>query len=301
MESFKQIHERALVCAKRFLQAEAELLGIIQIIEAKKIFRDLGYSSVFHYATEALKLSDSQAYCFINVARKSKEVPELKKAITDGKITLSKAHKIVSVIHKENSKEWIQKAAILTQKQVEREVVKENPLLETTERIRPIAEERVELRCGLSAELEAKLKRAQDLLSQKNRKSCSLEETLDAALSEFLDRFDPVQKAKRAVAKVSVKPTQQQFLRTVVGRKPLPAALLHKIQLRDEGRCAFVHEGKRCRSERWLEIHHILPVSHGGTNSLANLTTLCSTHHKHQHGATAGMPLSPMHPGARCL
>ncbi len=283
MESFKQIHERALACAKHFLQAEAELLGIIQIIETKRIFQDLGYSSVFHYATQALRLSDSQAYSFINVARKSKEVPELKKAITDGKLTVSKAHKIVSVIHKENSKEWIQKAATLTQKQVEREVVKENPLPATVERIRPLAEERSELRCGISSELEAKLKRAQDLLSQKRRKHCGIEETLEAVLSEFLERVDPVQKAKRAAAKPSTKPIHQQFLRTVAGRKPLPAALLHEIQLRDEGRCAFVHQGERCRSERWLEIHHKQPLSQGGKDKLDNLVTLCSTHHKKWH------------------
>src|SRR5262249_28624422 len=64
----------------------------------------------------------------------------------------------------------------------------------------------------------------------------------------------------------------------------LSAALLRQVQLRDKGRCRHVNKkGNRCESERWLEVHHILPVSKGGRNQLDNLITLCSTHHKLQH------------------
>ncbi len=280
MESFKQIHERAVACAKRFLQAEAELLGIIQTIEAKKIFRDLGYSSVFQYVTEALKLSESQAYSFISVARKAKEVPALKKAIVDGRLNVCKAKRIVSVINHSNSKEWIEKAITLPFREVEKQVARLNPSLIVPERIHPVAAERMEFKCGISAELEKKIRRVQDVLSQKRRKACGLEESLEALVTEFLDRHDPVQKAKRAEAG----PKRSQLVtRPVAGRKPLPAALRHKIQNRDQGRCTFEQEGKRCESQRWLEIHHKHPVSLGGSHTFDNLVTLCWTHHKHHH------------------
>ncbi|MBI2605974.1 MAG: HNH endonuclease [Deltaproteobacteria bacterium] len=39
----------------------------------------------------------------------------------------------------------------------------------------------------------------------------------------------------------------------------------------------------RCEQKRWLQVHHIKPVSLGGGNTLENLTTLCSGHHRMRH------------------
>ncbi|MDR3608501.1 MAG: HNH endonuclease signature motif containing protein [Oligoflexia bacterium] len=66
-------------------------------------------------------------------------------------------------------------------------------------------------------------------------------------------------------------------------RAPLPAAVLHQVNLRDQGRCTHVTNGKRCNQARWTEIHHKIPVSQGGPNTPENLITLCSTHHQLQH------------------
>jgi 5-methylcytosine-specific restriction endonuclease McrA len=67
-------------------------------------------------------------------------------------------------------------------------------------------------------------------------------------------------------------------------RRPLSASEKHAVFLRDQGRCTFVNEcGERCNVDRWLHVHHIKPVSQGGTNDPANLTVLCSAHHDLVH------------------
>jgi 5-methylcytosine-specific restriction endonuclease McrA len=46
-------------------------------------------------------------------------------------------------------------------------------------------------------------------------------------------------------------------------------------------------KGKRCQrcgNEHKLTIHHIKPVSEGGTNDLSNMALLCDTCHKKVHG-----------------
>ena len=55
-----------------------------------------------------------------------------------------------------------------------------------------------------------------------------------------------------------------------------------KIINRDGGSCL------RCglENETALEVHHILPVSHGGTNDDSNLATLCSYCHEAAHGGS---------------
>lgn len=51
-----------------------------------------------------------------------------------------------------------------------------------------------------------------------------------------------------------------------------------EIYRRDGFRCAL------CDSGRYLQIHHVVPRSRGGSDSEYNLITLCSTCHAQCHG-----------------
>ena len=67
-------------------------------------------------------------------------------------------------------------------------------------------------------------------------------------------------------------------------RRLIPAKIKHQVQLRDKGCCSYRdHNDKRCRSQRYLETHHKVPVAQGGKNTLDNLQLLCSGHHKMIH------------------
>lgn len=105
-----ELHQHALDAARRFFQAESELLELIQKIDVCKGFRELGHTSLFSYAVGELKLSESVALNLINVARKAVQVPALKKEIQDGRLSVSKARKIVPVLTVQNQSEWIEKA-----------------------------------------------------------------------------------------------------------------------------------------------------------------------------------------------
>ena len=128
-----------------------------------------------------------------------------------------------------------------------------------------------------------KLKRAQELLAQKKQKHVDVSESLDLVLEEFLTRHDPIEKAKRAAAKPT-KPFNEQVYKRKPGRQPLNAKAKHELALRDQNRCTHTAaNGSRCHSERWLQTHHVKHVTHGGTNELENLRTLCFAHHQTVH------------------
>lgn len=71
MNFINSLHSQALEAAKRFKQAEADLLEIFQKIEDARVFSKLGYASLFEYGVKALGLSEANTYAFIQVARKS--------------------------------------------------------------------------------------------------------------------------------------------------------------------------------------------------------------------------------------
>lgn len=123
----QELHQRALEAAKRFFQAEADLLELLQEIDACKGFRNLGHTSLFSYAVNALKLSESTALNFINVARKAVQVPALKEAIQQGNLSVCKARKIVPVLTTQNQAEWIEKAKTLPTRKLEKEIAKVAP------------------------------------------------------------------------------------------------------------------------------------------------------------------------------
>jgi 5-methylcytosine-specific restriction endonuclease McrA len=281
VESIQVIHQQALDCAKNFKRAEGALLEIILKVDDRKVFRELGYPSLFAYVVGALKLTEAQAYQFIGVARKSREVPELKEAIHQGSLNVSTARRIVSVITPENQKSWIDKATSLPQKKLEMEVAKENPTPEVREKLKPIAEARLEMRTGISQALSTKLARIRDLLSQKRGKAASMEEALEAMAECYLEKNDPVRRAERALSLRRV--SKKQKPTTQGARRSLEARVKHQVILRDQYQCAYEDKNGRCQQKRWLDVHHRRPVSQGGTDSFQNLVTLCFHHHKKAH------------------
>lgn len=216
------------------------------------------YTGIYDYCFRRLKLSEAQSEYFKRVALKSIEVPALKAAIDEGKLTLSQARRIVPVVSSANSQQWIRSAETLKQKELERAVAAENPKSLVRETLKPIAAERTELRLGISSALEKKLRRLQNLLGG------SLEEALDKAATEYLERHNPIQRAQRA------------FL-----RKPTNAGLRNVVHYKDGGKCS--HPG--CDSERFLHIHHIKPRAQCGRDTIDNLTLLCAAHHRNHHRA----------------
>ena len=105
---------------------------------------------------------------------------------------------------------------------------------------------------------------------------------------QALLKKEPIMNAKaRNLSDIS-----EQSLRRVVEvkqREPLSAHLKHQVYLKDQGRCSYKDKnGGTCSSSRFLEIHHIKPVSQGGLNTLENLTLLCHGHHKAIHYLSLG-------------
>lgn len=354
----EQIHLRAQTAVRLYKKCEIDLIEILEEAETFRVHISLGYSSLFNYATAGLDLSEEVAYTFINVARKAREIPALKTKIREGTISLSKARRITAVLTKENQKHWLQVAETTAKRPLEKLVAAENPRAAVVEKATYVSSNLLQLQLGVSETLMLRLRRAQDVLSQRKRRPLSLEETLSAMTDQFLERNDPVAKAKRQEAKGKLLcvpksaldqertsndkaptaqgkglrqnnkvETEEQISRDegtknitttdnksaenhesklcpgtvnkssnhvnatrnwragrASRREPVPAAIRHKLQLKYNGQCSHKDgNGKRCGERRFLDLHHIVPVSMGGRNEIDNLELLCKSHHRHRH------------------
>lgn len=312
----KAIHERTLFRTQRYLVAEAELLKSIIEADQTRLFEDFGLAYLTPYCIQLLGLSDDVAAVFVRVARKTYEVPELKSAIESGKLTVSKAKTIASVINSQNQEIWIQKAEAFSKNKLEKAVAEQSPKPFKPEKSKFEGPNRVRYEFDLTEEESRLFKRAQDILCQKRGKSVSLSETQAELLQCFLDKHDPIRKAQRVSSRTrlpldrsrdrSHDPSRDrpqdscrnhiQNSRQELAQDPsrdkvfrakgnhISATVIHTVNLRDHGKCqARLPEGGICSETKWIHFHHIIPKSKGGKDSAENLVTLCSAHHRLWH------------------
>lgn len=275
-----ELHEKARSLAKKYRTLETELLDVLIEVENYKAYLPLGYDSLFSYSENYLRLTRDQSYAFMAIAKKSKEIPELKIAVQENKMTFSNARKLVSVITPENKEIWMEKGKALSQKALEREIAIESPRV-VKEKIRPMSKEEAELRVGLDSEMERDLSRIKALL-----KTASAKEALKAIMEDYLQRHDPVEKAKRQVVArpaSSPKPISVGARRRIASRY-IPKAVFHEVQRRDQGRCQFKGvNGHICGNSFGIQVHHLEPWAFGGKHVPENLMTLCQRHHQYWH------------------
>src|SRR5471030_155838 len=159
MINYQDIDENAVISAKKFLRSEADLLVNIQRVDEARVWEKLAYTSVFNYCTKRLRLSESTTSAFISVSRKSSTVPELKEAVVQGTLNIHQAKRIVSVIEPSNAKSWLEKASMLKQRDLEREVAATLPSPPTKGKLRAVGGEMSELRLVIPERMRKKLER----------------------------------------------------------------------------------------------------------------------------------------------
>ena len=284
-ESQQTLHERALGLSREFRKLESELILVLQEIDQLKLHKRLGYSSLFTYTVGALGLSESTAYSFISVARKAQEVPELKEAILTQQLSVAKASRLVSAISPENATNLVTFAQSHSTRETDFEVARIKPQEAQKERTKIVTEDQIRLERNISKETLKKLNRVESLMASQGNPS--FDQVLSEVLREYLKRHDPLEKAKRALAKPkSIKKlcANRVSIKKSLKRTPLKAYEKHIVAAKDGGQCTHIDSsGKRCTNDRWLHIHHLKPISQGGTNDPENLTTLCSFHHDLVH------------------
>ncbi|MBU8871158.1 MAG: HNH endonuclease, partial [Gemmatimonadales bacterium] len=59
----------------------------------------------------------------------------------------------------------------------------------------------------------------------------------------------------------------------------IPPKIRREVMARDRHQC----QRPGCGNTRFLEVHHIIPRSRGGTNEITNLACVCSSCHKFLH------------------
>ena len=249
----KGILDRAECAAREYLSHEAHLLLALTEVDKTRAYLCFGDAHMSPYCRNRIGLSEDVAAVFIRIINRSREVPELTQAVVSGRISLTNAKVLTSMINKDNHVEWIEKASVLSKSKLKAEISRPEGRVTTS-----VTLELTE------AELIA-VYRSREVMCMKLDHFPSREEAVMKCVNEYLNQNDDLIKADR----VQTRPN--------VSNK-------NRVNHRDRCRCQAVsQDGTQCGETKYLHHHHVVPLSHGGPDIPQNMITLCSGHHRFIH------------------
>jgi len=172
-------HTKRLVAKERELTTE--VLHTLAEVERRKLFAELGFSSLFSYCTQALGYSEASAQRRITAMRLIKQIPDIEPKIAQGTLNLSTVSKAQSFFKQEakssNPLNTEQKLEVLTKlegmssRKCDQELAarSSNPeALKKPDRIAPVSQTSSEIRFVASEELTQAMEQIRGLLAHKN-------------------------------------------------------------------------------------------------------------------------------------
>jgi len=303
---------RTLQLAADERQATALLIAHLAELDARHLYLAEGYSSLFTYCTEVLRLSEHAAYGRIAAARAARRFPLLLEMLGAGSVTLTTVGLLAPHLTAENHRDLLDRARGKSKRAVEELIAKlhpeppvpavvrrlpaagrhpTSPVLPGDARagsqpllaapppgrpatVAPLAPQRYKVQFTARAETYAKLRLAQDLLRHQIPDG-DLDQILSRALTALLEDL--------ARQKCAATDRPRRGRPTAPGSRHIPAEVKRAVWLRDGGRCAFVGaSGRRCTATGFLEFHHVKPHAVGGESTIDNIQLRCRAHNAYE-------------------
>jgi 5-methylcytosine-specific restriction endonuclease McrA len=309
-----------------------EVLHHLREIERRRLYLSYGFPSLFEYAVKELKYSHSSAFRRIEAMRLIKDIPEVENKILDGSLNLTSAAQVQSFFKNQKKMERSSQVTKVTKgaevaklsdkhdnklnnidkmqiigkienkstREVQKELISLNPDFIPQEKIRPLNEEKFELKIVIDEKLKLKLDKLKALMSHKNPKM-NYQELMEELAELALKKLDlENQKAQRkALPAPEVKVRTSHEIMTVTQEpkaqknnhsRYISTEIKRQIWKRDKGQCQYKDPktNRQCCSNYFIQIDHIRAFSRGGSSQdLTNLQLLCGQHNRDKYNQEA--------------
>lgn len=246
-----------------------KFVGLLPEVNKRRLFEKKGFSSVFEFAAKLAGLSQDQVSLALNLERRFEDKPALKELLIEGKVSLNKLTRVVSIATVDNEKELAEKVKKLSNDALETLVRDERYLAQKklgfenrNGSTKPLFGDKClhvqTLNFALSSELA-------EQLNELHAQGKNVNELLLNLLRQRKEKFEEEKERLSQEAE----PTDSKYL-PVLTRKLLEEEY-----------------GKKC-SIKWClrpatEIHHSQRFSLAHTHDPKYLAPLCHEHHQIAH------------------
>jgi hypothetical protein len=262
-------NQELLNSTKGAVRREKELTSIVldhlAEVERRKVYCQLGISSLFRYCVEVLGYSEAESSYRVNATRLVAVSSCAKNSIADGSLSLTAASKINRHLKEEQKKLHRPLPPVQVENIVRQARGHSTRQLETMlNRISSTPDKR-KVRLELNERLLSKLEKLRKIYGEGSDL-----DILEMALDDKIAHMEQA-KTKRKSKKKSANP------------RYIDRAAKEAVRTRSGGQCEYIspHNETRCTARLHLQIDHILPLALGGKSEQENLRHLCFAHNQH--------------------
>ncbi|MBD3222484.1 hypothetical protein GF314_14710 [bacterium] len=123
-QSAHHAHEQLKAAIEALNQAEHNAVLWFADIDRRRLYRDLGFASMWQYATEGLGFSRTRAKDFLRLARRLDALPGVRRSIASGELGYTKAREIVKVADPTTEQTWLEAAQGSSRRELEEKVTR---------------------------------------------------------------------------------------------------------------------------------------------------------------------------------
>nr|WP_295905303.1 HNH endonuclease signature motif containing protein [uncultured Bdellovibrio sp.] len=305
-----------------------EVLQVLREIEIRRLFVDLGFSSMYEMCIKHYKYSEGQTQRRLSAARLLKELPEIEEKIQSGSLNITTLAKVQSFVraeqqvqHSLSKMDKLQLLEILQDKstrEAEKELVRQSHQPELligkfhlsekslNEIVKDVPEQFVKFEALLNQENQSLLQEFKELFAHElpdGNALSVLQLLLKKAIKDKKKKVGLDEAAnKKSDMSAFSKPAANSKIEKNAARLPSspkvpslrPAISIHTKRFlwkRSQGCCEHVDakSKQRCSSRYALQIDHAKPVALGGDNTVENLALLCRAHNSRRSIKTFGV------------
>ena len=286
--------------------------------EARDLHLAAGFSSLFTYCTEVLRLSEHEAYHRIFAARTARKHPRILAMLRDGSLNLTTVRLIAPHLTDATADALLDAAAGRSKRQVQELVARHAPQPDVPSsvrkfpvRIKPMSEALaapmaevtptpsvlssapIAIPCPARPAVvrplaperyEVRFTASAETCAKLRRAQDLLRHAVpDGDTAAIVDRALTLLVEDLEKKKFAITDRPRSGSSTPRSARRPKADVRRAVSRRDADRCAFVSkDGRRCDERGFLEFHHVVPYAMGGEATVENIQLRCRAHNGYE-------------------
>ncbi len=314
-----ELHSQTLTASNNEKVATLALLEHLAEVNSRRLFAIRGYSSLWEYCHKALSYSEAQASDRVNAVKLMIKVPEIKKDLEKGNLSLTTAAKLGSHVIREKceinvTRELLQNVVGKSSRAVEMVLAAESTAAARPDKIKMISKQTTRITLDVDQTFLDLVTRTKEICGHPGS---SVQDVLKSALRDFVKRrevkSDPIteeiphrsankdSKRTSSLPRMSelsatklpplIKGNTQSSLRAPACKNEsasklqsryIPALIKTKIRFRSGDQCEYVDPitRRRCECRTKLQFDHTIPFAKNGPSAFENLRQYCPAHNQ---------------------
>ena len=305
-----ELHSLTLTASQNEKSATLILLEHLAEVDHRRLFAIWSCSSLWEYCHKILNYSEAQAYERASATRLMVKVPEVKKELEAGNLSLTTTAKLASHVAREKCAPaetllLLKSVTGKSKRKVEEVLAGESTSPARPDQVRVVTQELTRITMDVDSDFLELMNRVQELSGHPGSKPQDLFKIM---LKEYAKRREV--KARAAVHNTpSLRPaevcreskaanTQMNDLnlqnemkgaegsttgaQTISRSRCTSKEVKTKIRIRSGDQCEYINPktGRRCECRTQLQYDHIQPFAQNGANTFENIRHLCAAHNR---------------------